>query len=133
MVDRVTEYCKDVLNGKIVAGKLVKLAAKRHLDDLKKSKLAPFKYKFDVEKSLDIIDYAETLVIAEGEDPIQVSLYPFQAFILGSLNGWVTKETGYRRFRTSYIQLARQNGKSFLNGIIGTYYGNFDSYNLRYI
>ena len=128
MVDRVTEYCKDVLNGKIVAGKLVKLAAKRHLDDLEKSKLAPFKYEFDVEKSLDIIDYAETLVIAEGEDPIQVSLYPFQAFILGSLNGWVTKETGYRRFRTSYIQLARQNGKSFLNGIIGTYYGNFDSY-----
>ena len=128
MVDRVTEYCKDVLNGKIVAGKLVKLAAKRHLDDLEKSKLAPFKYEFDVEKSLDIIDYAETLVIAEGEDPIQVSLYPFQAFILGSLNGWVTKGTGYRRFRTSYIQLARQNGKSFLNGIIGTYYGNFDSY-----
>lgn len=128
MVDRVTEYCKDVLNGKIVAGKFVKLAAKRHLDDLEKSKLAPFKYEFDVEKSLDIIDYAETLVIAEGEDPIQVSLYPFQAFILGSLNGWVTKGTGYRRFRTSYIQLARQNGKSFLNGIIGTYYGNFDSY-----
>ena len=84
MVDRVTEYCKDVLNGKIVAGKLVKLAAKRHLDDLEKSKLAPFKYEFDVEKSLDIIDYAETLVIAEGEDPIQVSLYPFQAFILGN-------------------------------------------------
>ena len=45
MVDRVTEYCKDVLNGKIVAGKLVKLAAKRHLDDLEKSKLAPFKYE----------------------------------------------------------------------------------------
>ena len=100
MVDRVTEYCKDVLNGKIVAGKLVKLAAKRHLDDLEKSKLAPFKYEFDVEKSLDIIDYAETLVIAEGEDPIQVSLYPFQALILGSLNGWVTKGTGDRRFRT---------------------------------
>ena len=39
------------------------------------------------------------------------------------------KGTGYRRYRTSYIQLGRQNGKSFLNGILGTYYGNFDGYN----
>lgn len=128
MIDRVTQYCKDVLSGNIIAGKLVKLACQRHLDDLESSKLAPFKYEFDVEKSLDIIEYAETLTIAEGEEEVQVTLYPFQAFILGSLNGWVTKEGGYRRFRTSYIQLARQNGKSFLNGIIGTYYGNFDNY-----
>lgn len=128
-IDRVSKYALDVLEDREVAGKLVKLACQRHLDDLEKSKLAPFKYEFDLEKSLRIIEYAETLYIAEGEEPIQVKLYPFQDFILGSLNGWVEKGTGYRRFRTSYIQLGRQNGKSFLNGILGTYYGNFDGYN----
>lgn len=127
-VDRVTQYCYDVLNGEIIAGELVKLSCKRHLEDLERSKIAVFKYEFDIEKSLDIINFAETLIIAEGEEQNQVELYTFQAFILGSLNGWVTKGTGYRRYRTSYIQIGRQNGKSFLNGILAAYYGNFDNY-----
>lgn len=128
MIDRVTQYCLDVLDGKIVADKLVKLACQRHLNDIESSKLAPYKYEFNIDKALDIIDFAETLTIAEGEEETEVTLFPFQAFILGSLNGWVTKGTGYRRFRTSYIQIGRQNGKSFLNGILAAYYGNFDNY-----
>lgn len=127
-IDRVTKYALDVVEGREIAGEYVILACKRHLEDLEKSKLAPYKYKFDVDKSLRIIDYAETLFIAEGDEPTQLKLYPFQDFILGSLNGWVDKEFGYRRFRTSYVQLGRQNGKSFLNGILGTFYGNFDGY-----
>lgn len=128
-IDRVTQYAIDVIEGREITGEYVKLACQRHLNDLEKSKLSVFKYEFDVEKALRIIEYAETLYIAEGEEKIQLQLYPFQAFILGSLNGWVEKGTGYRRFRTSYIQLGRQNGKSFINGILGTYYGNFDGYN----
>jgi phage terminase large subunit-like protein len=128
-IDRVTQYALDVVEGREIAGEYVILACERHLKDMESSKLAPYRYTFDIEKSLRIIDYAETLYIAEGEEKVQLTLYPFQAFILGSLNGWVTKDGGYRRFRTSYVQLGRQNGKSFLNGILGTYYGNFDGYN----
>jgi phage terminase large subunit-like protein len=40
----------------------------------------------------------------------------------------VHKDTGYRRFRTSYIQVARQNGKSIGNAVPTLYYGNFDGY-----
>jgi phage terminase large subunit-like protein len=128
MIDRVTQYANDVLNGKLIAGESVKLACRRHLDDFEKSKLAPFKYKFDIEKAEAIIDYANTLVINEGEEIINLTCYPFQEFILGSLIGWVNKGTEYRRFRTSYVQLGRQNGKSFINGILGTYLGNFSGY-----
>lgn len=128
MLDRVTKYALDVVEGSEVAGRYVKLACQRHLDDLEKSKLAPFKYEFDIEKSLHIIEFAETLTIAEGEEEIQVKLAGFQDFILGSLNGWVSKGTGYRRYRSSYIQLGRQNGKSFLNGILGAYYSAFSGY-----
>lgn len=128
MLDRVTKYALDVIEGREVAGRYVKLACQRHLDDLEKSKLAPFKYEFDIEKSLHIIEFAETLTIAEGEEEIQVKLSGFQDFILGSLNGWVAKGTGYRRYRSSYIQLGRQNGKSFLNGILGAYYSAFSGY-----
>lgn len=126
--DRTTEYAQNVLAGKINAGDLVKLACKRHLDDLEKAKSAPYRYYFDVEQAERIIEFAETLVIAEGEEQEQVECFPFQCFILGSLNGWRTKAGQHRRFRTSYIQLGRQNGKSFLNGILAAYYGNFDRY-----
>lgn len=127
-LDRVTQYAVDVVEGKIIAGRPAILACKRHLDDLEKSKLNAYKYEFDIEKANDILDFAETLIIAEGEEEIPVNLEGFQVFILGCLNGWVTKDTGYRRFRTSYVQLGRQNGKSFLNGILGTYYGAFSGY-----
>ena len=128
MQDRTTQYAADVLAGKIIAGDLVKLACKRHLDDIEKSKAAPYKYYFDVEQAERIIEFAETLTIAEGEEEEQVECYAFQCFILGNLNGWRTKTGGHRRFRTSYVQLGRQNGKSFLNGILAAYYGNFEKY-----
>lgn len=128
-MDRTTQYCYDVLDGKIVAGDTIKHACQRHLDDLEKSKLVPYKYKFDVDKANAIIDFAESLTIQEGEEVIDLECYPFQCFILGSLIGWVTKDKEYRRFRSSYIQLGRQNGKSFLNGILGTYLGEFSGYN----
>ena len=127
--DRTTQYAKDVLAEKIIAGDSIKQACKRHLRDLEKSESDPdFKYYFDTEQAEDILNFAETLTIAEGEEPQPVVLYSFQCFILGSLNGWRIKGKGYRRFRTSYVQLGRQNGKSFLNGILAAYYGNFATY-----
>lgn len=128
MVDRVTQYCKDVLEGKFIVGESVILACKRHLADLENSKQALYRYRFDVEKAHEIIEFANSLTIAEGEEEINLTCKPFQEFILGSLIGWVTKDGGYRRYRSSYVQLGRQNGKSFVNGILGTYLGNFSGY-----
>ena len=105
MTDRCTQYALDVVASVIIAGEYVRLACQRHLDDLEKAKAAPYKYYFDVEKSEEIINFAEELTIAEGDEQENVTAYPFQCFILGSLNGWRTKEKGHRRFRTSYVQL----------------------------
>lgn len=128
VTDRCTQYALDVVAGIMHSGEYVRLACQRHLDDLEKAKAAPYRYYFDVKKSEEIINFAEELTIAEGEEQENVTAYPFQCFILGSLNGWRTKEKGHRRFRTSYVQLGRQNGKSFINGILACYYGNFDGY-----
>jgi len=92
--NRVTQYALDVVKGKIVAGRYVRLACQRHLDDLKKSKGTSYKYEFDEDKANHIIDFAETLTLVEGTEETQLILEPFQAFILGSLNGWVKKSNG---------------------------------------
>lgn len=130
-MDRVTQYALDVVEGREVAGRYVKLACQRHLDDLEKSKLAPYVYRFDVEKSNETIEFFESLRFTDGEPEFvgqPVELFPFQDFIVGSLFGWVSKITGYRRFRKSYVQLARKNAKSLLNSGIAIKLAGFDNY-----
>ncbi|ERM91899.1 terminase [Caldanaerobacter subterraneus subsp. yonseiensis KB-1] len=128
MPDRTTEYAKKVLNGEITAGKYVKLACQRHLRDLDRQGTKEFPYVFDVDKANRVFRFAEKLKIAEGMEVKPLKLHDFQAFILGSLFGWIHKDTGYRRFRNSYIQMGRQNGKSILNAIIALYISTFDGY-----
>lgn len=126
--DRVTEYAKLIVSGKKIAGRSEILACQRHLDDLKRSKTKEFDYKFDVSESERAIDIANELTIIEGDEVQPLRTYGFQEFILGSLHGWKQKKTGYLRFREAYIQMARQNGKSFLAGTEAVERGGFDTY-----
>lgn len=128
MLDSVTKYANDVLEGKIIAGRYVKLACERHLNDLERQDTEEFQYIFDVNEANRIIDFAENLVLDEGEEITPLFLYPFQKFILGSLMGWKHKTTGCRRFRELYMQVGRQNGKSLMQGVLATYLSSFDGY-----
>ena len=128
-MNRVEKYCHDVLNGKIIAGETTKLAVKRYLKDLESSKKEDYPYYFDERYANELINYSETLLLAEGTKVKPLKLYPFQAFILGNLNGWRYKiNPKIRRFRENYTQIARQCGKSMLSGVIVSYFSNFTDY-----
>lgn len=131
MIDRVTEFARKNLKNKKDFGEDARLAFRRHLDDLKRSKKKDpnFPYTFNVENSEDVIELANKLTIAEGEGNESFTCAGFQEFILGSLFGWVHKKTGKRRFTDSYVQVSRQQGKSVLNAILGIKCCNFDNYN----
>ena len=126
--DRVTEYASRVVSGKVVAGELHILACKRHLDDLKRQRSEDFPYYYDPDKASEVIYYAETLTIAEGTEPKPVKLLDCQAFDLGCTFGWYKVSNNKRRFRRRYKSMARQNGKTFENGIMGTYIAGFGGY-----
>lgn len=128
-IDRVTKYATEVVNGNVVAGELHRLACQRHLNDLKRQRTKEFPYYYSPEAANDIIDYAETLSIAEGYEPKQVHLLDSQAFDLGCTFGWLKVSNNKRRFRRRYKSEARQNGKTFENGIMGTYIAGFSGYN----
>ena len=130
-MDRVTVFAKANVKNKKDFGEDARLAFKRHINDLARSEKndPDFPYRFDEEKAEDIIELANKLTIAEGEGKEQFTCAGFQEFILGSLFGWVHKETGKRRFTDSYVQVARQQGKSVLNAILGIKCCNFDNYN----
>lgn len=128
MMDRVTEYASQVVRGKVVAGELHKLACMRHLNDLKRQKTKSFPYYWDSVAAERVLSYAETLTIAEGAEPKQVQLIPSQIFDIGCTFGWKKTGSDCRRFRRRYKSVARQNGKTFENGILGTYLAGFGGY-----
>lgn len=127
MIDRTTAYAKLIVSGKRISGRKEYLACKRHLDDLKRK---GFDYKFDVAEAERHIEIANALTIAEGNEPKQLKTRGFQNFIIGSLHGWRKKRTRERRFREAYIQVGRQNGKSFLAGEIANDFATFSGYQL---
>ena len=127
MYDRATEYARQVVRGEIISGELHRLACERHLTDLENANTDDFPYYYDPEAAGRVIAYAETLTVAEGVEPRPVVLIPSQVFDLSMLFGW-KKANGFRRFRRSYLSMARQNGKSFTNGILGTYIAGFSGY-----
>ncbi len=121
-----TQYAHDVVSGKITAGKYVILACKRHLNDLERQGCKDFPYVFEEAKADKVFKFAEThcrhiedgLTVKQG-DP--VTLDPFLKFIVGSIFGWVHQDTGMRRFRKAYEQVARKNSKSTTLGVVGLY------------
>jgi phage terminase large subunit-like protein len=129
IIDRATKYAEQVAEGRVIAGKPHIQACMRHLNDLSKQGKADFPYLWKPEKSQRIIEFAETLTIAEGAQPLPLRLYGCQDFDLGVPMGWIHKDTGNRRFRRKYKSVARQNGKSMENGVTGTYIAGFSGYN----
>ena len=128
MTDRVTDYARSVVAGQVVCGELHRLACRRHLKDLERQRSEDFPYYWDPEAAERILTYAETLTIAEGIEPRPVELIPSQVFDLGCTFGWKKTTNGCRRFRRRYKSVARQNGKTFENGIMGPYIAGFSGY-----
>jgi phage terminase large subunit-like protein len=62
-MDRTTEYAKLVLSGKRICGRSERLAAERHINDMKNKSS---EWIFDVAEAERHIDIANTLTIGEG-------------------------------------------------------------------
>ena len=121
----IDAYARSVVNGAVPAGKYHRLACVRHLRDRAREGTPAFPYRFDLAKAERFIRFAEKLKHYKGQWAGQlIQLQPYQQFRLGSLFGWVHVGTGLRRFRTSYSEIPRKNGKT-LEAAIVLLYGTF--------
>lgn len=107
--------------GRIVAGPLVRLACERHVLDRAGHPL----YHFDEARADHAIDFFETVlrlpdVVDDDGNPVPFVLQPWQAFVVGSLFGWIDA-SGYRRFREAYVEIGKGNGKTPMCAGIGLY------------
>lgn len=121
-MDPVTQYARDVVEGRVVAGRWVRLACERHLRDLQRTGTNEFPWVFDEAKAQRVFAFYRFCRHVKG--PLAgrpIELEPWQQFIIGSVFGWVHRDTGLRRFRKAYVQVARKNGKSTLLSGLGLY------------
>lgn len=119
-IDRVTGFAHAVLAGEVVAGPDVRNACRRHLRDLEHGPARGLIWNLELVNRA--IGFFEDVLCLNGGDYEGMPFYlaPWQAFVVGSLFGWMT-EDGYRRFRLAYIETGKGSGKSPLVGGIGLY------------
>jgi len=123
----VDTYARDVVAGRIPAGKYHKLACARHVRDRARERSPDFPWYFDGKAASRFFRFAEQLKHYKGEWAGQhIELQPHQLFRLGSIFGWLHHETKLRRFRTAYNELPRKNGKSLEAAVVMLYVAFFD-------
>jgi len=108
----VSDYIDGVLSGEIITGRLVKLAVRRHLDDLERA--GERGYYFDEAIAEEACGFFPA-VLKHSKDRwarLPFTLSPWQAFIVWVLLGWRRRADDFRRFREAYITVARKNGKT---------------------
>ncbi len=102
-------------------GKLIRQAAQRFLEDLKRAKKKGGAFTFDEWHACDACDFIEKLPHVEGkwESP-DIVLHPSHVFFVVQLFGFRNKEGG-RRFTSALFAVARKNAKSTLAAAILLY------------
>ena len=114
-------YARDIDSGRITSCKKVKLACRRFLRDLERSKDPAYPWRFDEEKAARPCNFIERFLSPTKGDYDRMELMPWQCFVECNLYGWVDKETGLRRYREGLIVVGTGNGKSTMLAGNATY------------
>ena len=107
------KFAEDVVGGRIISGLRRKQACQRFIDDLTKSLSdKSYPWEFNIEKAYRPIEFIEQFLIPTKGAYSKMELLPWQHFVQANLYGWVSRKTGYRRFREGIIIVGQGNGKS---------------------
>lgn len=107
------QFAADVTAGRLVSGKRRIQACQRFLQELEQSFSDPeYPWEFDLERGYRPIRFIEQFLVPTKGDYSKMELLPWQHFIEANLYGWISRKTGYRRFREGLIIVGQGNGKS---------------------
>lgn len=109
------QYPADVISGKVIAGKYIKMACERFF-----SLMDDDRYVFSTDKVDNVIRLFHHLRHFKGRHSGKpFVLEPWQEWIIASIYGFYNKSDGSRLTQTVYIEVARKNGKTALAAGIG--------------
>lgn len=111
--DPAHQYARDVVSGKITAGKYCRLSCQRYLADLDDGESRGLEFKPDVARAyLEFFSRMLRHTMGAFANEPFVPL-PWQQFVLWNLYGW-HRDDGTRRFNYAYLAVGRKNGKTTL-------------------
>lgn len=117
--DAGTKYAFSVLDGEVLAGYMIKLAAFRHIQDLVRSETDDsFDYHYNVREANKILQFASVFPDVDTGEPMP--LMPWEKFALTQLVGW-RDHLGNKRYTTAILSVARGQGKTYLMAILMAY------------
>lgn len=107
-------YCDMVVRKKIVACQKYIWACQRFINDVDRIKEDDWPWMFDNKAAHLYIDnwvslFKHSCGVLAGQPKV---FTPYERFVYGNIYGWKDKQTGIRRFRRSYEQVARKNAKA---------------------
>lgn len=106
--EKYTKYARDVTEGKVITGKLIKLACQRYLRFLERDDL-----EFRPEAVDRVVTFISKLKHYTGKSAGKnFILEPWQHWIVCNIYGFYDKKTGLRVTTKAFILVARKNGKS---------------------
>ena len=112
-VARCMDYARQAVSGEITVCEKTRMACRRFLDDLERSRTDPaYPWIFDEHKAARPVDFMEKFLTPTKGDYDSMELMPWQCFIECNLFGWVDRQSGLRRFREGLILVGTGNGKS---------------------
>lgn len=101
-------YAQDVLDGKVVAGEYIRLAAARFFRLMEDDR-----YEFREEEADRVVSFFGILRHFTGRHAGKpFVLQPWQQFVIASIYGFYVKDDGSRLVKYVYIEIARKNGKT---------------------
>ncbi len=118
------QYARDIIGGKILASKYIKLACQRHLDDLDWQDDDGFAYRFDAKAAIRACSFIELMPHTKGKwarERMTLVMEPWQVFMTVCLFGWMRRKDNTRRFRRFLLLVPRKNGKSAWAAAVGLY------------
>ena len=113
ILDEITGYAQDCIEGRIISCRKHKWACERLLNDVGRIGAEDWPYIWDEEEARKIVDWFLELRHSKGVlsgKPIELTAW--QKFRLCQLFGWKNRDTGLRRFKKTFTEVARKNAKS---------------------
>ena len=125
------QYALDVVAKKIVANKYILGACERYLKDVDNKEA---NFWFDIDAAEKYLRLVQRFQHVEGHWPTKNIVYaPWQCFVFMNIMGFMNKTTGFRRFRTAHLEVARGNAKSTMASQMLLYFLALDNPNGNYI
>lgn len=115
--DKYLKYAQDVVSGKQVAGKLIRLSCQRYLDLMNDTR-----YEFRPDKCERVLSFVSKLKHYQGKCAGKpFVLEEWQKWIIYSIFGFYYRDSNERLVKKALLTVGRKNGKSFLIAAMALY------------